>query len=178
MNRALQAFVVSCAAIGVAGRGVGVCRHARCSRLTRRSPVRRAASNTCASFPGNVVLSQMNHALLTGAFANGDYSTEYAIDDTLTLVKIDTATGVVTPLGALIGFSDCIAHQPHHRSRHRASPTRSSRARRARAPILYGVDLTNGATALIGMADGCMQSMVYASDGTHLRARPRQRQIS
>jgi hypothetical protein len=164
MNRALQAFVVSCAvAASLAAAPAPAGTFDGTGYASVAGP--QGGFEYVRLFPGDIVLSQMNHALLTGAFANGDYSTEYAIDDTFTLVKIDTATGVVTLVGALSGISDAL-----HISLAIAPDTGIAYALVAQAPctssILYVVDLINGATTLVGAAGGCMQSMVYASDGT------------
>jgi hypothetical protein len=164
MHRVLHAFVVSCAAMAslaaapASAGSIGFTAYASVAGPE-------GGFEYVRLFPGDVVLSQLDHALLSGAFANGDYSTEYAIDDTLTLVKIDTATGVVTSAGALIGFDDS-----SHISFTIDSGTGLAYALVARSPCtssdFYGVDLTNGTTLLIGAVEGCMQSMVYAADGT------------
>jgi hypothetical protein len=164
MNRALQAFVVSCAAmasLAAASASAGSLDFTAYASVAGPQ----GGFEYVRLFPGNVVLSQMNHALLSGVFVNGDYSTEYAIDDTLTLVEIDTATGVVTPVGSLMGFDGS-----SHISLTIDPDSGAALALVARSPCtssdFYDVDLTTGVTTLIGAVDGCMQSMVDAPDGT------------
>ena len=161
MNRVLPAFVFSVASLVAVGARAGTFDGTGYASVTGPQ----GGFEYVRLFPGDVVLSQMDHGLLTGAFANGDYATEYAIDDTYTLVRIDTAIGLVTPVGALAGISDA-----SHVSLAIAPDTGLAFALVAQSPctssVLYAVDLVTGATTLIGAADGCMQSMVYAPDGT------------
>ena len=164
MNRALQAFVGSCATMALLA---AVPAFAGALGFTAYASVvgPQGGFEYVRLFPGDVVLAQMDHALLSGAFANGDYSTEYAVDDTFTLVKIDTATGVVTPVGALGNIGDA-----SHVSLAIAPDTGIAFVLVAQSPctssILFTVDLTTGITTLIGEAQGCLQSMTYAPDGT------------
>jgi len=164
MNRALQAFVVSCATMASLA-AVPACAGALDFTAYASVAGPQGGFEYVRLVPGNVVLAQMDHGLLSGAFANGDYSTEYAIDDTFTLVKIDTATGVVTPVGALGSIGET-----SHVSLAIAPDTGIAFVLAAQSPctssMFYAVDLTTGTTTLIGVAQGCMQSMTYAPDGT------------
>lgn len=167
MTRALQKWVVSCAtAVSLAAApalaeplgGVGFTAYASVADPG-------GGFDFVRLFPGDVVLSHMDHALLSGVFVNGDYSTEYAIDDTATLVTIDTASGVVTPVGFLLGFDEA-----SHISLTVDTDTGVALALVARSPCtesdFYSVDLTTGIATLIAPVEGCLQSMVFAPDGT------------
>ncbi|HET7925358.1 MAG TPA: hypothetical protein VFL30_10690 [Rhodanobacteraceae bacterium] len=164
MHRALRTLIVSCA---VAASLAAASAFAGSFDVTVYGSVvdPQRGFDYMRVIPGRVVIARMDHALLAGAFANGDYSTEYAIDDTATLVEIDTATGAVSPIGELAGLEDAahigLAIDP---------TTSEAYVLVAWSPCtdtnLYGVDLVTGATMLIGGVPGCMQSPVFAPDGT------------
>lgn len=167
MTRALQKWVVSCATAMSLAALPALAEPLGSVGFTAYASVADPAGgfDYVRLYPGDVVLSHMDHALRSGAFVNGDYSTEYAIDDTATLVTIDTASGVVTPVGFLPGFDDA-----SHISLTIDSGTGVAVGLVARSPCtesdLYAVDLTTGTTTLIAPVAGCLQSMAYAPDGT------------
>jgi hypothetical protein len=115
--------------------------------------------------PDGAVLGHLDHALLSGFFYRNDYSKEYALDDTATLVTVDTSTAAVTEIGH-VNFDGWT-----HLSITAEASTGLAYALFAETPctetLLYAVDLTDGASQLVGLAaEGCLEAAMSASDGT------------
>jgi len=114
--------------------------------------------------PDSVVLGHLDHALLSGLFYREDYSKEYALDDTATLVTVDTSSGAVTTIGPTQ------IHEWTHLSITANPSTGLGYVLVAENPCpgtdFYAIDLVTGITTLIGLVDGCLEGGMVAPDGT------------
>ena len=116
--------------------------------------------------PDHAVLGHLDHALLSGFFYRDDYSKEYAIDDTATLVTIDTSSGAVTTIGQT-PFDNWT-----HLSITADPSTGLAYALYARDPCtsteFHAIDLITGVTTLIGVyTDACLEAGTIEPDGTY-----------
>ena len=116
--------------------------------------------------PDHAVLGHLDHALLSGFFYRDDYSKEYAIDDTATLVTVDTSSGAVTTIGQT-PFDNWT-----HLSITADPSTGLAYALYARDPCtsteFHAIDLITGVTTPIGVyADACLEAGTIEPDGTY-----------
>lgn len=109
-------------------------------------------------------IAPLAHDLLAGAFGEGNFAIQYAIDDTGALVSVNTRDGSVTtigPLGIALGPYVMLAVDPISGFLFAATPDAG-----CETTSFYVVDRDSGAVQPGTTLQPCYQSMVFDSAGT------------
>lgn len=108
-------------------------------------------------------IAPIAHGLVAGAFGEGNFATEFAIDDTGALVSVNTRTGAVATIGSLglaLGPRVALAVDPITTLMLVANTDVA-----CDTTAFYTVDRTTGLATLVTMLQPCYQSMVFDSAG-------------
>lgn len=111
--------------------------------------------------PVQLVAPLADENFVTGTFLDGDYSKEYMLDNAGAFFTVDTSTGAVTPIGTS-GLSPS-AHLSIAASAGAIYVITSDE--NCLNATLYIMDVTTGATQMIGSIDQCVQSIAFDASG-------------